>query len=77
MSTIDTIFRGSGAREQEATMAKQNGRTTFTSMLGWIEIRLERRRSRRALLEMTDDQLKDIGISRGEAYQEANRPLWL
>jgi hypothetical protein len=34
------------------------------------------RRSRLALLEMTDDQLKDVGLSRGEAYREGIRPLW-
>ena len=28
---------------------------------------LERRRSRLALLEMTDEQLKDIGLSRADA----------
>ena len=43
---------------------------------GWISSQMERRRSRRALLEMTDDQLKDIGLSRGEAYSEFTRRLW-
>ena len=37
---------------------------------------LARRRSRRALLEMTDEQLKDIGLSRAEAHGEAYRPFW-
>jgi uncharacterized protein YjiS (DUF1127 family) len=37
---------------------------------------LERRRSRLALLEMTDEQLKDIGLSRGEAYSEFKRSPW-
>jgi len=36
----------------------------------WMGRQLERRRSRLALLEMTDEQLKDIGLSRGEAYSE-------
>ena len=39
-------------------------------------MRLERRRSRRALLEMSDEQLKDIGLSRADAYREAHRRLW-
>jgi uncharacterized protein YjiS (DUF1127 family) len=39
----------------------------------WTGRQLERRRSRLALLEMTDEQLKDIGLSRGEAYSEFNR----
>ena len=48
----------------------------FIAMAGWISRQTERRRSRRALLEMTDDQLKDIGLSRGEAYSEFKRRLW-
>jgi uncharacterized protein YjiS (DUF1127 family) len=41
-----------------------------------IEDALERRRSRLALMELNDDQLKDIGVSRSEAFREANRPFW-
>ncbi|TIU90984.1 MAG: DUF1127 domain-containing protein [Mesorhizobium sp.] len=37
---------------------------------------LDRRRSRLALLEMTDDHLKDIGISRCDADREGLRPFW-
>ncbi|WP_318011190.1 DUF1127 domain-containing protein [Mesorhizobium sp. ES1-1] len=37
---------------------------------------MDRRRSRLALLEMTDDQLKDIGLSRGDAYREGIRAFW-
>ncbi|MGQ7791860.1 DUF1127 domain-containing protein [Faunimonas sp. B44] len=36
----------------------------------------ERRRTRRALLALTDDQLKDIGISRADAYREGLRRFW-
>jgi uncharacterized protein YjiS (DUF1127 family) len=61
----------------EADMPKARSKTSITSVLTWIETQLERRRSRRALLEMSDEQLKDIGISRGEAYREANRPMWV
>ncbi|MER9305257.1 DUF1127 domain-containing protein [Mesorhizobium sp. M0293] len=48
----------------------------FIAAAGWINRQMERRRSRRALLEMTDDQLKDIGLSRGEAYSDSLRRLW-
>lgn len=37
---------------------------------------LELRNSRMALLELTDEQLKDIGISRGDAYREGIRSPW-
>jgi uncharacterized protein YjiS (DUF1127 family) len=36
----------------------------------------ERYRQRRQLLEMDDRQLKDIGITRDQAEQEARKPLW-
>ncbi|MBZ9963076.1 DUF1127 domain-containing protein [Mesorhizobium sp. BR1-1-2] len=42
----------------------------------WIDGLLERRRSRLALLDMADDQLKDIGISRCDAHREGIRPFW-
>jgi len=45
-------------------------------MISMIEGAFERRRSRLALMEMSDSQLKDIGISRSEAFREANRPFW-
>lgn len=35
-----------------------------------------RLRTRRALLTLTDAQLRDIGLSRGEANREALRPFW-
>ena len=46
------------------------------SALSWLHNILERRRSRLALLEMSDEQLKDIGISRADAYREGHIPLW-
>ena len=32
--------------------------------------------SRRALLRLSDDQLRDIGLNRAEALAEAERPFW-
>ena len=45
-------------------------------VVAMIEIAVARRRSRLALMELSDAQLKDIGISRSEAFREANRPFW-
>ena len=45
-------------------------------VVAMIEMAMDRRRSRHALLEMSDEQLKDIGLCRSEAYREANRPFW-
>ena len=33
-------------------------------------------RERQALLALSDDELRDIGLSRADARREANRPLW-
>jgi uncharacterized protein YjiS (DUF1127 family) len=36
----------------------------------------ERYRQRRQLMEMDDRELKDIGITREQAEQEARKPIW-
>ena len=46
------------------------------SLARWIDALIARRRGRLALLEMTDEQLRDIGVSRCDAYREAIRPFW-
>ena len=33
-------------------------------------------RTRKALAELSDEQLKDIGLSRGQADIEASKPFW-
>ncbi|TPK65792.1 DUF1127 domain-containing protein [Mesorhizobium sp. B2-4-15] len=82
MDTIATIrhsrpelsgqaLRPSGQRGFVGSMVR-----VIRSLARWIDHLLERRRSRLALLEMTDDQLKDIGISRCDAHREAIRPFW-
>ncbi|MHB9477493.1 DUF1127 domain-containing protein [Mesorhizobium sp. W016] len=46
------------------------------SLARWIEALIERRRGRLALLEMTDEQLRDIGVSRDDAHREGIRQIW-
>ena len=41
-----------------------------------INAALSKRRSRLALYDLTDDQLRDIGISREEARREGLRSFW-
>lgn len=75
--TIDTISRGT------VPVRVTTGRS-FTTQLGSLLVALavriagyaERRRSRLALLEMTDEQLKDIGVSRADAWNEGRRSVW-
>ena len=74
MSTIDHIR---GTDHRDAVFGARRASTLVAAVLSMDRgSLLERRRSRLALLEMTDDQLKDIGVSRSEAYREANRPFW-
>ena len=47
----------------------------MATVVGWVAWQLEKRRGRRALLELNDDQLKDIGLSRGEAHGISARRL--
>lgn len=42
----------------------------------WIVGREEKRLSRIALSELTDDQLADIGVTPAEARREAAQPFW-
>ncbi len=44
-------------------------------LISMIEMAVQRRRSRIALMELSDDLLKDIGVSRSEAFRESNRPF--
>ncbi|WP_415903463.1 DUF1127 domain-containing protein [Neptuniibacter sp. QD29_5] len=34
-------------------------------------------RTRNALFELSDGQLKDIGLSRVQAHKEARKPFWI
>lgn len=46
--------------------------TLATTLLTWDL----RHRTRRALRNLTDTELQDIGLTRGEAYTEARRLFW-
>ncbi|WP_214471911.1 DUF1127 domain-containing protein [Mesorhizobium sp. dw_380] len=82
MSTIATIPPSRAELSGQST--RPSGRRGFVgrlmhvirSLARWVDYLLERRRSRLALLEMTDDQLKDIGVSRCDAHREGIRPFW-
>ena len=45
-------------------------------ILRWAEKAYVRHCTRRDLMALSDDMLKDIGLSRGQAYQEASKPFW-
>jgi uncharacterized protein YjiS (DUF1127 family) len=47
-----------------------------TSTVGRWELFCRRLATRRALLTLSDEQLKDVGLSRAQAQREALRPFW-
>jgi uncharacterized protein YjiS (DUF1127 family) len=51
-------------------------RPALVSFLLWLSSAFDRAGQRRALAELTDDQLDDIGLSRREASMEAAKPFW-
>jgi uncharacterized protein YjiS (DUF1127 family) len=79
MGTIDTIRDELGSYLL-ARGARRDYVRKLVARVGaaviWFEQRLEKRRTRMSLLELTDEQLKDIGISRAQAQGEAWRRFW-
>ncbi len=81
MDAIETIRYARPAFGAQAEPLAHRGFTgrlviVLRSIARQIDRMLERRRSRLALLEMTDEQLKDIGISRCDAHREGIRAFW-
>ena len=59
-------------RLQAVTGRKRLGLTVAAMVETW----LERRRQRRALLELSDHMLKDVGLSRLDAYREGRKAFF-
>lgn len=75
MGAIDTI-RGFVHETPLLAPTARRARAVAIRLGEWLTVMRERRRSRRALLDLNDQQLEDIGISRAEALKEAHRPFW-
>ncbi|MFC5990134.1 DUF1127 domain-containing protein [Limoniibacter endophyticus] len=77
MSTIDTISSGPVPTRRGIVSAPSRLiiRTLIT-VSDWVSNCAERRRSRRALAALSDEHLRDIGLSRADAANEANVPFW-
>ncbi|MDF2488351.1 MAG: hypothetical protein K0S77_973 [Pseudomonas sp.] len=50
--------------------------TSLVPVQGHWAVMLRRRRTRPALLELDDAQLRDIGLTREEASREGHKPFW-
>jgi uncharacterized protein YjiS (DUF1127 family) len=48
----------------------------LTDLVVKVEAMLETYRQRRALLALSDHMLRDLGLSRADAYREATRSFW-
>ena len=73
MGTIVTIGENrlrSAERRRHANRRSILLQVLLASM-NWVDAKLERRRTRRGLLELSDYELKDIGLSRCDAEREA------
>jgi uncharacterized protein YjiS (DUF1127 family) len=54
----------------------QIGYKPFTNTVKWMALAAMVADERRALCHLTDTELRDIGVTRGQARNEANRSLW-
>ena len=64
------------ASDMKATGNEQHGvrhNKTWYQHLTFMSVRAKQRRQ---LLNLSDEQLDDIGITRAEALEEANKPFW-
>lgn len=84
IDAIDTISPdctaiGSNGLEKPASMQELAGqadapkRGALLRLVEWLTHRAAMRRSRLALYELTDEQLRDVGLKRGEALKEARK----
>ncbi|WP_128291673.1 DUF1127 domain-containing protein [Afifella aestuarii] len=73
MGSIATFSSVRLSRFQQAQLGM---RIVVVRLSSRLALMIERRRTRRALLSLTDDQLKDIGVSRADAYREGLRRPW-
>lgn len=74
MDAIKTI--DNGRRPSAPPLGRRASGFALRSVLERVENWLGKRRSRLALLQLTDEQLRDVGISRDEARREGLRPFW-
>ncbi len=47
-----------------------------TGFFGWLILAREVRRQRRALADLTPEQLQDVGLTPDQARREAQRLVW-
>ncbi|KTB73174.1 MULTISPECIES: DUF1127 domain-containing protein [Pseudomonas] len=67
-------------QKESVLIARPAGHAQPGKALVWLKHHLQRwlelYRQRRYLARMSDDTLKDLGLSRADIQQEAERPFW-
>jgi len=80
MGTIDTFGGTNLVSADTAQTAHVNfvGRLASSTVATakWFSEAMLKRRTRHQLRELSDEMLRDIGVTRAEAMHEANRPFW-
>lgn len=74
MSTIDTMRPS--CQSCEAAGEYRSAPTGLMVMVNRVMLALAKRRSRIHLNELTDEQLRDIGVTKNQARQEVARSFW-
>ncbi|KXF77477.1 hypothetical protein ATN84_08875 [Paramesorhizobium deserti] len=62
--------------EQRSDRHERKRPPTLGQWIAWILQGFKVQRTRRALRQLTDDELRDIGLRPDEAAREAKRPIW-
>jgi uncharacterized protein YjiS (DUF1127 family) len=62
-----TTRRGAGSPEPQDLLIR---------LFDWLVAAMERSRQRRALESLSEEQLRDIGLSRADVAGETAKPFW-
>jgi uncharacterized protein YjiS (DUF1127 family) len=77
MSTIPWLTSGKGAAAPSHHADAETCRPSWkTQFLRWWAKCSARSRERQALVQLDDEGLKDIGVTREQAKAEARKPFW-
>jgi uncharacterized protein YjiS (DUF1127 family) len=77
MSNTSSVLGRSHSRSQgHSALNRPANDNVLQVALDRFQVWRDRVRTRRHLAVMSDYQLKDIGISRADAYNEVNKPFW-
>ena len=68
---VDTLHRG-----HTQSLGRESGTERFMRFMRTVAFWNERARQRRALSQLSDDLLKDVGVSRADAMREARKSFW-